>query len=192
MTREPATLIILAGGESKRMGFPKHELSIDGRDILTHLHARLGDLFVESIIVGRDISSVPKGARAVEDRYNARGALVGIHGGLAASRTDLAFIVACDMPHIEPKLVEQLLGQANAVDVVVPVVRGYYEPLCAAYRTTCIKPIEELIGSGELKIAELYHLVRVHEAQEEDVRRFDPSLRSLVNLNTLIGAEPAS
>lgn len=192
MIREPATLIILAGGESKRMGFPKHELSIDDRDVLTHLHARLGSLFVETVVVGRNVSSIPNGVRIVEDRYDERGAFVGIHGGLAAARTDLAFIVACDMPYVEPSLVEYVLSRSHGADVVVPVVRGYYEPLCAAYRATCIKPMEELIESGDLKIAGLYPHVRVHEVLEQAVLRFDPSLRSIVNLNSLIGVEPCS
>ena len=192
MTREPATLIILAGGESKRMGFPKCELTIQGRDVLAHLHGRLGGLFFETTVVGRDVSSAPSGVRVVEDQYGERGALVGIHGGLAASRTDLTFIVACDMPYVEPKLVEHLLSQAEGFDVVVPVVRGYYEPLCAVYRTTCSKAVAELIEGDVLKIAELYPLMRVREVPEEALLRFDPGLRSIVNLNTLIGAEAGS
>lgn len=190
MSREPATLIILAGGESKRMGFPKHGLTIQGRGVLSHLHARLGSLFFETIVVGRDVSSVPDGVRVAEDRYCQRGAFIGIHGGLTASRTGLTFVVACDMPHVVPKLVEHLLSQASAADVVVPIVRGFYEPLCAAYRTTCIEAIETLIENGVLKIAALYPLVRVREVPEEALLRFDPGLRSIVNLNTPIGAEP--
>lgn len=183
VTREPATLIILAGGESKRMGFPKHRLDVDGRNILTHLLERLGGLFVETVAVGRGIASAPEGVRIAQDQYSERGALVGIHGGLSASRTGLTFVVACDMPYVEPSLVEYLLSQSEGADIVVPVVRGYYEPLCAVYRTTCIEHAAELIESDVMKIVKLYPLVRVHEATEQEICRLDPELRSFVNLN---------
>ncbi len=184
MNREPATLVILAGGESKRMGFPKHRLTVDGRAILTHLQERLGGLFEETIVVGRDLDVVPEDVRVTEDRFIARSPLVGIHGGLSASKTDLTFVVACDMPYVEPKLVEFLLSQAEGFDVVVPVVRGYYEPLCAAYRKTCLDPIDRLIARGILKVTDVYTHVRAHAISETQVARFDPGLRSFANLNT--------
>jgi len=184
VTREPATLLILAGGESTRMGFPKHRLRVAGRDILSHLHERLGHLFVETIVVGRDISIVPVGIRTVEDRYIARGPLVGIHGGLHASRTDLAFVMGCDMPYVSAVLAGFLLAQAKGHDAAVPVVHGFYEPLGAAYRKACLEPIEWLIGSGLLKVSELYPLINMREVGEEAIRQHDPSLRSFANLNT--------
>ncbi|MFC2078102.1 molybdenum cofactor guanylyltransferase [Candidatus Bipolaricaulota bacterium] len=191
MSHEPATLLILAGGESKRMGFPKHQLTVDGRDTLTHLHERLGHLFVETIVVGRDLDSVPEDVCVAEDRLIARSPLVGIHGGLSASRTNLTFVVACDMPYVEPKLVEFLLSQAEGFDVVVPVVRGYYEPLCSAYRRTCLEPIERLITQGVLKVTTFYTHVRAHAIPETQFGQFDSELRSFANLNAPCHAERA-
>ncbi|MBU0595510.1 molybdenum cofactor guanylyltransferase, partial [Candidatus Bipolaricaulota bacterium] len=137
MSREPATLIILAGGEAKRLGFPKHQLIVDGRRVIDTLHERLSPRFVETIVVGREIEDLPPDVRLVHDLYHIRSPLVGIHAGLTASTTDLTFVVACDMPTVEPSLVAHLLDQSSGFDVVVPVVRGYYEPLCAVYRRTC-------------------------------------------------------
>jgi molybdopterin-guanine dinucleotide biosynthesis protein A len=183
VTREPATLIVLAGGEARRLGFPKHRLMIDGERAIDRLCRRLGPLFAETIIVGRDIDNLPPGVRTAEDHYTVRSPLVGIHAGLSASRTDLTFVVACDMPYVVPKLVEHLLSRSGGVDVVVPVVRGYVEPLCAVYRRRCIGPIERLIERGVLKVSELYPLVEVREVGEHPIRRHDPHLQSFVNLN---------
>ena len=187
MTREPATLIVLAGGEAKRLGFPKHQLTVGGERILDRLHRRLGPLFVEMVVVGRDIEHLPPGARLVEDLYDIRAALVGIHAGLCASRTDLAFVAACDMPYVEPALVEFLLAEAEGLDAVVPVVRGYYEPLCAVYRKTCLGTIEELIEEGTLKVSTLYQRIGLQEAHEEQILRRDSELRSFVNVNVPTG-----
>lgn len=183
MSREPATLIILVGGEAKRMGFPKHQLMVDGMRVLDELHDRLSHLFVETIIVGSNVANPPAGARIAEDRFAVRSPLVGIHAGLTEAATDLTFVVACDMPYVEPALVEYLLTQTKGADVAVPVVRGYYEPLCAVYRRTCLEPVERLIGQGMLKVSELYRLVAVQEISEEHIRQYDTELRSFVNLN---------
>jgi len=185
VSREPATLIILAGGEAKRMGFPKHQLMVDGRRVLDELHDKLSHLFVETIVVGRDVANPPPGTRIAEDRFAVRSPLVGIHAGLTEVATDLTFVVACDMPCVEPLLVDYLLTHTKGADVVVPVVRGYYEPLCAVYRRTCLEPVERLIKQGILKVSELYRLVGVQEISEKQIQQYDSDLRSFVNLNAL-------
>ena len=185
MKRESASLIILAGGEAKRLGFPKHRLTVDGTRVLDTLHEKLGGLFAETIVVGHGIDNLPSGVRTAEDRYDVRSPLVGIHAGLSASKTDLTFVVACDMPYVARTLVSHLLALCSQdVDVVVPVIGGYYEPLSAVYRTTCTNAIEALIARGSLKITPLYAHVRVREVGEQELRPIDPGLRSFVNLNT--------
>jgi molybdopterin-guanine dinucleotide biosynthesis protein A len=183
VTREPATLIVLAGGEAKRLGFPKHHLAVDGERVIDTLHEKLGPLFVETIVVGRNIDNLPPGVQTTEDHYTVRSPLVGIHAGLSASRTDLTFVVACDMPYVEPSLVEYLLSQAESVDAVVPVVRGYYEPLCAVYRKTCLAAIENLVERGVLKVSELYPRVEVRNPGHKQIQQHDPKLQSFLNLN---------
>ena len=143
-----------------------------------------------TIVVGRGLDGLPDGVRVTEDRYAVRSPLVGIHAGLAASRTDLAFVTACDMPHVEPTLVEFLLEQAAEADVVVPVVRGYYEPLCAVYRRSCITSIEDLIERGVLKVSAPYGRVRLREIAEPPIRQHVPDLRSFVNLDPATPSPP--
>jgi len=183
MRRETASLIILAGGASKRMGFPKHRLQVYGKDALSHLQDRLGGLFEETLVVGRDLQAVPAGVRVAEDRCVIRSPLVGMHEGLIQSRTDLCFVVACDMPYVEPALVDHILDSARGCDVAVPVVRGHYEPLCAAYRRACIHPIGDMIASQDLKVSHLYAGLRTRRVSQQEVLERDPALRSFINLN---------
>lgn len=184
MNREPATLIILAGGESRRMGTPKHLLSTPQGRIIDRLRASLGPLFVETLVVGREIPDMGEGLRAVEDLYPLRSPLVGIYSGLQAASTDVTLVVACDMPLVRKGLVAHLLSRASGVDVVVPVVRGYYEPLCAVYRRSVLAEIRGALDRGELKVASVYERLRVREMGEHRVRAVDPELSSFVNLNT--------
>jgi len=44
--------------------------------------------------------------------------------------------------------------------------------------------MREKIGQGRLKVIGFYGHVRVRFVEEEEVRRFDPALRSFINVNT--------
>ena len=181
---EGATLIILAGGESKRMGRPKHLLPKPrGGTVLEHLIARLSPMFTETLVVGRNLMSPSGNVRVVEDLYLARSPLIGIYSGLLAAKTDLSFVVACDMPFVRSSLVEHILSRSSGADVCVPIVNGYYEPLCAAYRRTAIPAIAEAIGRGTLKVTAPYDDLNPRTISEDELRRFDRDLVSFTNLN---------
>lgn len=182
--KQEATLIILAGGESSRMGRPKHLLPTPHGTLIDHLIHRLSCLFVETLVVGRGPHLAGEGFRIVEDIRPEQCPLVGIYSGLCAANTDLAFVLACDLPFIKPELVQYLLSCAHEVDIVVPVVEGYYEPLCAVYRRTAIPVAENILDAGGRKITKIYDHLRLHKVTEREIRRFDPDLASFVNLNT--------
>ncbi|MEA3238444.1 MAG: molybdenum cofactor guanylyltransferase [Candidatus Bipolaricaulota bacterium] len=181
---EAATLIILAGGESKRMGRPKHQLSKPrGGTVLDHLGSGLSRLFNETLIVGRNLLSAESSFRVVEDVYLARSPLVGIYSGIVAAKTELSFVIACDMPFVRSSLVEHILSQSRDVDACVPIVNGYYEPLCAAYRRSAIPAIAEAIERGMFKVTAPYKNLNLRTIPEEELRRFDEELVSFTNLN---------
>lgn len=181
---ENTTLIILAGGESKRMGYPKHLLSNPrGVTVLEHLVGRLSPLFTETLVVGRDLLPLTSSIRVVEDLHPVHSPLVGIYSGLLASKTDLAFVIACDMPFVRAPLVEHVLSQARGADACVPIVNDFYEPLCAAYRRSAIPVIAAAIERRDLKVTNTYSDLVLHALPEEEVRRFDSDLISFTNLN---------
>jgi len=179
---EKATLIILAGGKSKRMGQAKHLLLTSQGTLIEHLDLRLRHLFSETLVVGHDLASMQ--LRTVSDLYLAQSPLVGIYSGLLASQTDVNFVLACDMPFVKSALVSHLISYAGDVDVVVPVVNGYYEPLCAVYCKRSIPVIKELLDRNVLKVTEIYPQLVVREVPEQRLRAFDPELSSFINLNT--------
>ena len=182
--RESATLIILAGGESKRMGRPKHLLTTPrGETIIEHLVNELGPSFAETVIVGRNLPIPPANVRIVEDTQLVRSPLVGIYSGLLAAKTVLSFVVACDMPFVRGELVEYIVSRSCNVDVCVPLVRGYYEPLCAAYRQSAIPAVARAIEHGVFKVTAPYSALNLRVIPEEEIRLFDPGLVSFTNLN---------
>lgn len=181
-----SSLVILAGGASRRMGHPKHLLVTPGGTLIDRIANKLSPLFSESLLVGRSADQIPAGMRFVEDMRTERSPLVGIYSGLCAATTETCFVIGCDMPFVMPELVDGLLGWSNGTDVVVPVINGFYEPLLAVYRTSrsCITAIERALNEKRLKVTSFYPDVAVCGVSEDTVRQIDPELRSFTNINT--------
>jgi molybdopterin-guanine dinucleotide biosynthesis protein A len=149
-----ATLLLLAGGESKRMGQPKALLPVGSTTLVEWLAARLAGSFAEVLVSANDPQLVPKGMRMVRDRRAGHlGPLAGIEAGLAAATTEAVVAVACDMPRATPELAQQLIELSEGHDAAVPRIGGRPEPAFACYRQTAAWAIGEALDMGRLKAA---------------------------------------
>jgi len=154
-----ATLLILAGGESRRMGRPKALLPVGDSTLIEWLAARLAPTFDHLLVAGRDEKHLPRGLwpHLVPDIHPGGGPLAGVEAGLAASPHDTVLAIACDMPEVTPALARRLVAAAAAggVDGAVPRVRGEPEPACAAYRHSAAGPIGNALSAGRFKAADV-------------------------------------
>lgn len=178
---------ILAGGRNTRMqGRNKAFLEVDGRTILDRLIETLASIFQEIVLVTRQPELyADNNVRIVEDIFEARSSLTGIHAGLTHARAEYVFMVPCDAPFVQPALVRLLIDAiAPGVEAVVPFLNGYYEPLCAIYAKSCVAPIEAQLNRGDYKITRFFEAIRVQKIPEEKIRSADPRLLSFLNVNT--------
>ena len=183
----PYTGIILAGGLNRRMdGRNKALLSMGEQSIVGRLIELFQDLFEQVILVANQpLDFVAWDCLIVSDLIPVRGSLTGIHAGLFYSRTSHAFITACDMPFLKREMIQLLMNNLDPQwDVVVPVTREGYQPLCAVYSKRCLKTIENQTARGAMKISNLYSQVKVKKIAEESLREIDPDLISFFNINT--------
>src|SRR5262245_40758102 len=111
------TGIVLCGGRSTRMGTDKGSLDFGGETMLERVTRALGSIVDEVIVVGRRDQGVVTVHDAVEDQ----GPLAGITAGLSASKSDLNIVVACDMPLINPQVLERLASMIGDADMCVAV-----------------------------------------------------------------------
>lgn len=189
MTAPRFSVVILAGGQSRRMGRDKRALpwtpATDGsrQTLLQHVVATVAVLTDDVVLVANDDPDVA-GVRVVGDLYPRSGSLGGIYSGLAAAAHQLAFLAAADMPFLSPGLIRNLANQAAGSDAVVPVIEGRPEPLHAVYRKTVLRPARQRIRRRELKVAPVFDAVSTIWVSEQQLRRHDPNLRSFWNLNT--------
>jgi molybdopterin-guanine dinucleotide biosynthesis protein A len=183
----PASVIILAGGRSQRLGRDKSLLLLAGQPLLARTVARLAPLSDDLIVVTNHADRYePLGlpTRLIPDQRPGVGALMGIYSGLRAARHGLALAVACDMPFLSVSLLRYMLSLAPDYDVVIPRLDGFLEPLHAVYGRACLGPMETVLEAGRRQIIAFFDQVRVRYVEEEEVDRFDPQRLSFVNVNT--------
>ncbi len=177
--RLQASLLVLAGGESRRMGRPKGLLQVAGTTLVEFVAGRLEPEFAELLISANEPGQVPAGlaamARIVPDLHRGAGPLAGIEAGLAAASQPVLMAVACDMPYVSPALVRRLVVACQGHDAAVPVLDGRPEPVCAAYAGSAAGPIAAALVEGRLRARDVFDELDV--AWIEDVE--PDELRSL-------------
>jgi molybdopterin-guanine dinucleotide biosynthesis protein A len=189
--------IILAGGESRRMGQDKASMLLLGKPLLQHVIDRVAPSVDDVIIVTRPWQSLPgiTGLRpraegrprpvvVVEDAFPGKGPLGGLYTGLAVATSFPAFAVACDMPLIQSAMIEALLSRTAGYNAVVPLRFGLAEPLCAAYDSACLTALRQRIERGELAMRGWLDDVRTRYFAEADWLTVDPAASSFFNVNT--------
>lgn len=184
-TKSEVTGLVLAGGASRRMGRDKAFLELDGRPMIAVVIARMQAVCDEVLIVANDHQRYANlGAPVVPDRFRGVGVLGGLHAGLEAASHELALAVGCDMPFLNPDLLQALARWAVGYDVALLKHGDYVEPLHAAYRRTCLPAMEDVIRAGQRRIISFFSAVRVRYVTPEEIAPFDSALRSFRNINT--------
>jgi molybdopterin-guanine dinucleotide biosynthesis protein A len=127
--------VILAGGESRRMGTDKAWLRVSGQPLLmraiqTARHLGAGELFISGR-PGVDYSSL--NCPVLLDPQPGLGPLAGIESALGAAAAPLLLVLAVDLPRMTTAFLRRLLERCRPDMGVVPVLHGRLEPLAAIY-----------------------------------------------------------
>lgn len=181
--RDPVWGLVLAGGESRRMGSDKALLKRDGRTQL----ARSVDLLnrhVERTFISTRADQVDEPERRqfqqIVDRHSGIGPMAGILSALEQQQDVSWLVLACDLPNVDDRTIAFLL-QNRATDKPFTAFRSSYdelpEPLCAIYRPESRAIVEEFVANGIICPRKMLIRSDTHLLQQPD-----PS--SLDNVNT--------
>jgi molybdopterin-guanine dinucleotide biosynthesis protein A len=182
--RSGCSLVILAGGLSRRMGKDKATLRAGDATLIEHLARRLAPGVDETIIAGGSVAPPFEGARVVPDHQPGLGPLAGMLAGFAAANEPHVWVVGCDLPDVEPALGQLLRALAGDYQAVVPRPDQEPEGVCALYRRELAPRIAALLESGERSIKRLLERSTVRYVASDELRTADPELRSFRNINT--------
>ena len=183
----PLDGIVLAGGQSRRLGVDKAGLLFDGRPLLEIVVEKLAAVCQDIVVAcGRIEDQEGRPAlpvRQVADAEPGRGPLAGLEAGLSAINNEFALVVACDMPFLNPDLLAYMAGLPRRYQALVPRVGGRWQPLQAIYARSCLPLIEKLLAQGHNSVEELLSRLDVQVLTEDDLPRYDADGLSLFNLN---------
>ncbi len=180
------TGIILAGGKNKRFGSEKAFIQLKpGLSLIQNTLNLFRKIFSEIIIVTNNPSLYQRfETRAVEDLFKDKGPLGGVFSGLCFSKSELNFVIACDMPFPNADLIEYILRQPEKYDLVLPEVDGKVDPLFARYSKPTLPVIFSHLSSGDLKVQSILAELKVLKITPEKIKQFDPEHLSFFNINT--------
>ena len=177
--------VILAGGESRRMGRNKALLTVNGERMVETVYRRIAELFDEVLL----ITNTPElydfiHCRKVGDIYPGMGPMAGIHAALSSCASERVFVTGCDMPNLNPQLIRELCALPGGVDVIVPETPGGLEPLHALYAKSCMPTMEAMLKAGERSILTFLERADITLIQHARIAALDPDFSSFRNVNT--------
>ncbi|MEJ2108823.1 MAG: molybdenum cofactor guanylyltransferase [Acidobacteriota bacterium] len=182
---EKLSVVILAGGQSRRMGFNKALIEVKGQPLIRILSDRVRSLTSNILISSNDpdiydFLDIP----VVADRFVGHGPLAGLHAAMLYRNSSLYVLLACDLPNLPVSMIRRMIVLAEGYDAAIPrTENGLAHPLCAVYRRTCLPHIEEALKRGEKKFIEIFFNSNIsckwigpEEGQYEET--------DLININT--------
>jgi molybdopterin-guanine dinucleotide biosynthesis protein A len=142
--------VILAGGQSARMGRDKAELALAGETLLERqlkLAQAVGA--VELLISGRAGQNYARfGCPVLTDNFPQAGPLAGIESALQVCRHPLLLVLAVDMPQLTSAVLSVLLEQSGGKIGIIPRVAGRADPLAALYPKVAAPLAAKMLGAS--------------------------------------------
>lgn len=152
------SLIILAGGQSKRIGGFKPLIKLGEQSLIEWVIDNVKNYVTEIIISTHTKEQKEQLMRNLKNNFifvsdisDEESPLIGILSALPKTTNNLIFIIGCDVPFFDGKIIKKFAVAMKNHNAVIPIwPNGYIEPLVALY----YKPKIELAISNALKIKE--------------------------------------
>ena len=185
---EKLSVIIQAGGESRRMGQEKGLVDFLGQPLIARVAQRLRPIAAELLVTTNHPSAYEfLGLPLYADLLPGAGALGGLYTALSAAVHPLAGVVACDMPFANPALLSAECAWLldGGFDLVVPRSAGGLEPFHAVYRReACLPHIQAVLAAGQRRVDAWFAAVKLGEFPAEEILKYDALQLAFLNVNT--------
>ncbi len=149
--------LVLAGGNSTRMGENKALLRYHGKAQVDHLVSLLG-IFCSQVFVSlRPEQFIPGKFRLLHDRYPFESPLNGILTAIKSDTSCAWLTVPVDMPAIDRQLLNYLLAnrdRSKNVTCFADSGGSLPEPLVAVWEPGNEKSLDQFVASGKISVRE--------------------------------------
>jgi molybdopterin-guanine dinucleotide biosynthesis protein A len=182
------TAVILAGGNSSRMGFDKQYIKLNGMLLIERQIQVLQSVFSEIVIVSNKPELYQNyNCILIEDQLRDFGPMGGIHAGLTAAKSQFSYFIACDMPYMNQAYIKYMLNmisEENHNQAIITRFGQWLEPFNAFYSKSAISVFEQAYHEKTKKISKTLEKAQVRYIEEEEARRFSPDWSMFANINT--------
>jgi molybdopterin-guanine dinucleotide biosynthesis protein A len=179
------SVVILAGGNSSRMGRDKSFVRVGGRAVIERIIAQVSGFGAETLVITNNPEDYAYlGLPLYGDVLPGKGALGGLYTARTRAACPYALVVACDMPFVNLGLLEHLVSLAREHDAVVPRLNGEAEPFRAVYAQSCQEPMRRALEAGKMRVISFFPEVRVRYVETPEVEQYDPDHLTFFNVNT--------
>ena len=143
--------LLLAGGESRRMGRDKATMEFEGRALWERQAELLRALGPEKIFVSARTAPawIPDDVELLLDDPPSRGPISGLAKAISAMSTTHLIVLAVDMPFTTPAEFRRLLELVGDDFGVVPTIRDRAEPLAAIYPATAAADFQAALAGSD-------------------------------------------
>ena len=172
------TLVIQAGGESRRMGADKALLPFLGKPLILRPLNRLAPMADELLVTSNQPDSFHfLGLAPIPDLLPGMGALGGLYTALSIALHPYVAVVACDMPFASLAIfaLELSLLKETGADAVIPRTESGTEPFHAIYRReTCLPHILPALEAGKRRVDAWFPQVTIRYLEPTEFLPYDP------------------
>ena len=146
--------LVLAGGESRRMGQDKALLQRDGKSQLKRMATLLEKVTERTFVSARKAQRDDAERNQFElivDRYDDMGPIAGILSAMDAHPDVDWLVIACDLPNIDSATLLYLLeerSEEKPFSAFKSTHDGLPEPLCAVYRAGSHTILRQFVDEG--------------------------------------------
>jgi molybdopterin-guanine dinucleotide biosynthesis protein A len=182
------TIVVQAGGESRRMGMDKGLVEFMGQPLVERVLHRVTDLADEILVTTNNLQGYRfLGVPLVADLLPGQGALAGLYTALGSASCSFVGVVACDMPFVSPAMLSaqrDLLIDSNT-DLVIPKTPQGLEPFHAVYRrSACLPAVKSALEAGKRRVDAWFPQVKLRYLTQLEIRLHDPLGWAFFNINT--------
>ncbi|MCT7982306.1 molybdenum cofactor guanylyltransferase [Laspinema sp. A4] len=154
--------LVLAGGQSSRMGEDKAQILWKGKPLLQRVcevacHCAPHVYYItpwpdryESMLSPEQISG--RTVQALAETEHQRGPLGAVWEGLSQIEAEWVLLLACDLPLLDPAIVQQWADQLPHLPLeslaLVPQQGTLWHPMCGFYRRSALEPLRQFLEEG--------------------------------------------
>lgn len=160
---DECSAVILAGGQSRRMGICKALIKFEGKTMISQIADKLS-VFNEILLSTDNIALAENlNIHVVSDIYKDSGPLGGLHAALSTCKNDYLFCLPCDCPNIKSDIITKLINSYSSdMDFLIcKGLDGRMQPLYGIYNKRVLPLIEKQLNMGNFRVM---HLIRSSNA----------------------------